>query len=101
MTKLSGVTIGFPIISWKLFLLNKLKSQGNLDKNFNNGMLRHSFLRGGKIFLWSIFIVPSFNFLICLSVYLVLDCLLASTSEGRDGNKGINEQDRQTNRAKS
>ena len=54
-------------------------------------MLRHTFLRLGEDISLQHLISSSFNFLLCLSVYLVLYCLLASKSKARDGNKGNKE----------
>ena len=73
----------------KIYLVSDI-----VRKNKRNGMLRHAFLRVGEDISLQHFIVPSFKFLLCLSVFLVLYCLLVSTSEVRDGNKG-KEQDRQ------
>ena len=47
-------------------------------------MLHHSFLRVGEDISLQHLIVPSFNFLLCLAVYLVhfIACLLASAKQG-------------------
>ena len=52
-----------------------------------NGMLRHPFLRVWEDISLQHILLQSLQLMLCLSVCLVLYCLLASTSETRDGNK--------------
>ena len=90
-----------------------LLSFRNLQKatlNDKNGMLRHSYLRVGEDISLRHFIAPSFEFLLCFSVYLCtlfpvwLDVDSTERSRGmviRPTNKGIKYKDIQTNRAKT
>ena len=53
---------------------------------------------GGGRYFFAAYFAPSMQLMLCLSVCVVLFCLLASTSKARDVNKGNNKQDRQTSR---
>ena len=88
---LSIFRLKFTLIQSLKNLPSKLKPQKNcfkITEHLFNRMLRHSFLRVGEDIFLQYFILPPFKFLLCFSLY----CLLASTSEARDGNKGNNKE---------